>query len=611
MELCLSQNSCLNPIQNLRPTRLVLEGSESQSTGYCSYCRRAGLHKVGAPAATPTRPRGVFMELTVDAGSPEMGRPVETEGDLSDYDAFDPDAELVIPDIPGSRGGANQTGYSPPVTGEGKVPSTPFLTETAVPTEAPSGTNEVDGAPGRAPEKVAAEQKPRKRGRPPVKAATPEPTAAPKEEKKVESGNGDDRSPFPTTETPKPSPFSRFASPGREETASTEGDRGRTGEEPPTTDAGSVRSLAGLVPNVLQTALTRPVPLPRPSAPVRTADNGGTGEAALRKGMVRARGLSGLGGKLLRATWTGLSETALGVVDLAGAAFRMAGGYLLLLAGLFSATVSIPATALLRPLRLPVVLTRQFRFIYRALQFGTIPFRDGRALPSLGLLLGGGAAAIPPSAIGYTGAVAMASLGAATILAWPIYRGASGLVTGVRLPERRGKSTSPFARMARGIGRRLGIRRAPTVVLEEAYKNPRWVNTRGMEGNAVHRLNNEFEEVTAHAMKVMGFSVTLNGTQNARANGHVGSGDGGVDVYARDAQGGTLVISCKRYSQPVGVQEVRDAYAVATSKRNKGSRAMIVTTVGYTEPARVFASENGVILTTLDDLIRETRRYAI
>ncbi len=77
-----------------------------------------------------------------------------------------------------------------------------------------------------------------------------------------------------------------------------------------------------------------------------------------------------------------------------------------------------------------------------------------------------------------------------------------------------------------------------------------------------------------------------------------GTGDFGADVLCRDDGGNKVCVQCKKYSKPVGVSAVQE---VIGARGFYGcSRAIVVTTVGYTPSARQLADRNGVELTIIN-----------
>lgn len=104
----------------------------------------------------------------------------------------------------------------------------------------------------------------------------------------------------------------------------------------------------------------------------------------------------------------------------------------------------------------------------------------------------------------------------------------------------------------------------------------------------------EYERVVAGRLRSLGWDARLTPA----------TGDQGADIVA-DKAGRTLVIQCKRYSQPVGNKAVQEAYAAR--RHQQAAAAAVVSNAGYTKSARQLASTTGVLLlhhrelATLDD----------
>ena len=94
----------------------------------------------------------------------------------------------------------------------------------------------------------------------------------------------------------------------------------------------------------------------------------------------------------------------------------------------------------------------------------------------------------------------------------------------------------------------------------------------------------DFEFLCASVLRANGFS-------NVRVT--PGSGDFGVDVLAEKG-GRKYGIQCKHYSKSVGVKAVQEAFAGKT--HYNCDVAMVLTNNYFTQQARTFADESGVIL---------------
>ena len=78
------------------------------------------------------------------------------------------------------------------------------------------------------------------------------------------------------------------------------------------------------------------------------------------------------------------------------------------------------------------------------------------------------------------------------------------------------------------------------------------------------------------------------------------SGDFGADIIA-EKNGERLVIQCKQWSKSVGIQAVQEAHTAISHYR--ATRALVVTTTGYTPAAKNIAKSAGVRLLSHTDLV--------
>ena len=104
-----------------------------------------------------------------------------------------------------------------------------------------------------------------------------------------------------------------------------------------------------------------------------------------------------------------------------------------------------------------------------------------------------------------------------------------------------------------------------------------------------------FERELAALLRRSGYSVS-----------HVGApGDQGVDLLVKHAtQSGkttVVIVQAKAYSSPVGVGAVRDLYGALLHHR--ADEAWLVTTMGFTGPAREFAAQKPIALVTVEELL--------
>ena len=125
--------------------------------------------------------------------------------------------------------------------------------------------------------------------------------------------------------------------------------------------------------------------------------------------------------------------------------------------------------------------------------------------------------------------------------------------------------------------------------------------------NSLFQLSPEgFEKVVELVIRKMGYPNTRHTGKTA---------DGGVDVRAwRNTSEGQqiLLVQCKRYSNNVGVKEVRDLYGVINAQDGAPS-GIIVTSSDFTANARSFAAETGGKIRLMNgaELSANIRRYGI
>lgn len=579
MELCRSGGACHNPNPDsqYKPTRLTLEGSESRNTGICSYCRRAGVTSGDflLPDGMASRGRPVAeIELLDPTTVPSAGsraQAVEKEGDLSDYDNFDPDdfekkVENLVPD--------------PVDRAEADAAARRGQSAESVATEAASSDiKEMTEPP---PPK-------RRRGRPPNKkpsvdrAAT---LAATTDAAALDSTPPSNlRRLLKDPDVLPPTPVQRAS-------ASAESRPNGDGDIPK--QATAVRSASTFIAPAAERLRQVAHPVFAPPELAAYDPDAPSPQSKPSRPSIGARASMGAG------------ELWRGIVDVAGASGKMTIGYVGVFVRLATMALALPLALVSRPRTFLAIAKSAFSGLGKSAHMAISPLIDGRGVPTAGILttLGG---ILSYGSIGYGASTGLLAGGLMTVAAWPIYRSIRGVVTGAKLEPRTGvlrHAVDWAVRKAHGVGR------APPD-LKKAYRNPGWILTGDMTPVAVKALNDSFERTTARAMQVMGFRVQVNGTQNARANGHVGSGDGGVDVFARDVNGHLVVISCKRYSKPLGIEHIRQIHSMAHSESFRGAKPMVVTTIGYTKPATDFAEKNGIILATLDGLIEESTKYQV
>ncbi|MBO8178490.1 restriction endonuclease [Aeribacillus pallidus] len=110
----------------------------------------------------------------------------------------------------------------------------------------------------------------------------------------------------------------------------------------------------------------------------------------------------------------------------------------------------------------------------------------------------------------------------------------------------------------------------------------------------------QFEEYVAELLKNLGYqSVKLTPK----------TGDGGVDIVAKDHFGNSVAIQCKRLSSKVGNKAIQEVYL--GKKLLKCKKAMVITNSYFTDPAIQAAQKVGVELWNRKKLIEEIRKVKI
>ncbi len=324
----------------------------------------------------------------------------------------------------------------------------------------------------------------------------------------------------------------------------------------------------------------------------------GAGEAALNVVSKTAQG-----------TFGAVKRVAVGGMELVSSSWDIATTTGRLSIAAFSLPFVILKTGLAFGLKSKIPLAgaksvmRGFGQMFNTIRYGLQPLFDGRAVPFVGVA-STVAAAVSSSAIAASASPAIAglsfSVGPTILASYVAYRTVKGIITGERTV-----SNAAVGRWSGFSWKKINA----SDTLRNAYKNTRWVDTTKLSSKQVRSLDHEFERTVALALSEMGFAAQVHGTQGDRADGRTGPGDGGIDVTIIDAAGSRTVVSCKRYAGKVGEKEVRDIFAVSKSSQFNGSRPMLVTTTGFTGPAIHFASKNGIILATLDQLIEKASEY--
>ncbi len=110
----------------------------------------------------------------------------------------------------------------------------------------------------------------------------------------------------------------------------------------------------------------------------------------------------------------------------------------------------------------------------------------------------------------------------------------------------------------------------------------------------------QFEECVAGLLRAQGY-------KGVRRVG--GSGDLNADVTARDPQGRSVVVQCKRYAvgNRIGSPAIQTFIGMA-HVHHKADRGIFVTTSSYTDDARTLARQHGLTLWDGSDLTRMVSR---
>ena len=97
----------------------------------------------------------------------------------------------------------------------------------------------------------------------------------------------------------------------------------------------------------------------------------------------------------------------------------------------------------------------------------------------------------------------------------------------------------------------------------------------------------EFERSVCTLFEAWGYKLSVTGRP----------GDGGIDLdgYSQGMGGGRVVVQCKRYSNTVPVDAVRDLFGVVAADHNI-SRGFLVTTSKFSKPTRDFVKDKRITL---------------
>ena len=600
-DFCQAGPACYNPVASLKPTRLSTEDSLSTSTGYCSYCRKAGVAGSGGDS------RGsLHSDHHASAGSVLMTPPEEAEApavspapfDASEYDNFDPFADGH--DVPKPAGQVDEDDMD-------------FASQAAAAHARPS---EDDGLTSASmsfvpPSKQAADEStpkkkraPRGSGKKSKKTSAENPAAAVSEFMPLsslstgETGQSTEASPASSASPASLSSLPHDISSGGAETApeprqvkSPAAQETVKGPEAPARpapvpQAPSRPSLTAPVQKDQQGRLGRILGKLKPKPlGVRIADESSLSPAAseaLAGGLEfkAQRPQASLG--LFRRIGLGLVEGGRGTLDVVTSLGRIFSGPPAMLFVAAGTALSLSASLLLFKFdKVAGHIAGGIKDLVKLARYTTLPFSDGRVVPASTICLTMLATAFAPS-LSPPMATAAIVLGLAGSAGWVAWRGARAMITGTKL---------------RGLRRDWA---------------KEWTNTSDMNSQQVTRLNHAFERTVAEAFAELGFKTQLHGTQQAKANGHVGPGDGGFDIMLQDSNNQLSLVSCKRLADNVGVKEVRDILAVCKDKKfaNLNPMPILVTTVGFSSTARDFANRNSVKMITINPLMEQASRHS-
>jgi hypothetical protein len=106
----------------------------------------------------------------------------------------------------------------------------------------------------------------------------------------------------------------------------------------------------------------------------------------------------------------------------------------------------------------------------------------------------------------------------------------------------------------------------------------------------------QFEYFVAEVLRARGHQVRILGR----------SGDQGVDLLLKEADGKTIAVQCKHYSKPVGNKAIQEVFA--GQRYYDADEAWVVAPSGYTIGGRQLARKLGVHLLGRESLLRWTEQ---
>ena len=125
----------------------------------------------------------------------------------------------------------------------------------------------------------------------------------------------------------------------------------------------------------------------------------------------------------------------------------------------------------------------------------------------------------------------------------------------------------------------------PRILYGKPVKPQKYVSVKVSAQDLANMNGTQFESYVGRRLREFGYSK-VKVTQ--------ASGDFGADVIAVNANGETVCIQCKHYSQPVGIKAVQEIYS---AKQYYGcQKAMVITNSTYTQAAIDLAKSTGVDL---------------
>lgn len=106
----------------------------------------------------------------------------------------------------------------------------------------------------------------------------------------------------------------------------------------------------------------------------------------------------------------------------------------------------------------------------------------------------------------------------------------------------------------------------------------------------------EFEQLCVRALVRLGYN-------DVRRTG--GAGDLAADIVARDVQGRSCIVQCKRYAPGSGVgSPVVQTFIGMQAVHHKADRGIIMTTAAFTKPAIDLAKQHDIVLIDGDDIVK-------